>query len=185
MGAIAQGIDNLNWDHKLELGVVTDGEGVGKHLLNLSLHCYLTFTYLIPFHATGLILYPLKTSENQMFSDVFRGYRKRSVAWNRLVPSTQHISSQYPNFLRPGNLNTIRTVFWSFQEVENWNTGSKWVHVLLQEEEWGKWPSALRRCNQNRKVPYSNPLGAQPGLGTQLRCEASDDLQVKNVKRSD
>ena len=33
-----------------------------------------------PFHATGLFLYPLKTSENQRFSDVFRGYRKRPVA---------------------------------------------------------------------------------------------------------
>ena len=29
-----------------------------------------------PSHATGLFLYPLKTSEKQRFSDVFRGYRK-------------------------------------------------------------------------------------------------------------
>ena len=35
-----------------------------------------------PFHATDLFWYPLKTSENQRFSDVFRGYQKRSVAWN-------------------------------------------------------------------------------------------------------
>ena len=32
------------------------------------------------FHATGLFLYPLKTSEILWFSDVFRGYRKRPVA---------------------------------------------------------------------------------------------------------
>ena len=42
-----------------------------------------------PSHATGLesdlFLYPLKTSENQRFSDVFRGYKKRSVAWNGLI----------------------------------------------------------------------------------------------------
>ena len=38
-----------------------------------------------PFHATGLFLYTLKTSENQMFTDVFRGYRKRPVAWNGLM----------------------------------------------------------------------------------------------------
>ena len=37
------------------------------------------------FHATGLFLYPLKTSENQRFSDVFRCYRKRPVAWNGLM----------------------------------------------------------------------------------------------------
>ena len=28
-------------------------------------------------HATSLFLYPLKTSENQRFSDVSKGYRKR------------------------------------------------------------------------------------------------------------
>ena len=39
------------------------------------------FTHLLkPFHATGLFLCPLKTSENLWFSDVFRGYRKRPVA---------------------------------------------------------------------------------------------------------
>ena len=38
-----------------------------------------------PFHATRLFRYPLKTSENQRFPDVFRGYRKRPVAWNGLI----------------------------------------------------------------------------------------------------
>ena len=38
-----------------------------------------------PCHATGYILYLLKTSENQMFSDVFRGYRKRPVAGSGLI----------------------------------------------------------------------------------------------------
>ena len=38
-----------------------------------------------PFQATGLFWYPLKTSENQRFSDVFRGFRKRPVAWNGLI----------------------------------------------------------------------------------------------------
>ena len=37
-----------------------------------------------PFHANGLFPYPLKKSENQRFSDVFRGYRKRPMAWNGL-----------------------------------------------------------------------------------------------------
>ena len=36
------------------------------------------------FHATGLFWFPLKTSENQSFSDVFRGYRKKPVARNGL-----------------------------------------------------------------------------------------------------
>ena len=35
-------------------------------------------------HATTLFLYPLKTSENQRFPDVFRGYRKWLVACSGL-----------------------------------------------------------------------------------------------------
>ena len=46
----------------------------------LSLFCFVN-----TFHATGLFLYPLKTSENLWFSDVFEGYRKRLVAWNGLI----------------------------------------------------------------------------------------------------
>ena len=43
-------------------------------------------TFLInPFHATSLLRYPLKTWKNQRFSDAFRGYRKRPVAWNKLI----------------------------------------------------------------------------------------------------
>ena len=38
-----------------------------------------------PSHVTGLILYTPKTLVNQRFSDVFRGYRKRPVAWNGLT----------------------------------------------------------------------------------------------------
>ena len=33
------------------------------------------------FHTSGLFLYPLRTSQNQMFSDVFRVYRKKPIAW--------------------------------------------------------------------------------------------------------
>ena len=41
-----------------------------------------------PFHTTGLFLYPLNKLENQMFSDAFRGHRKRPVAWNGLISSS-------------------------------------------------------------------------------------------------
>ena len=39
---------------------------------------------ILPFHATGLFVCFLKLSVNQRFSNVLRGYRKRSVAWNEL-----------------------------------------------------------------------------------------------------
>ena len=37
-----------------------------------------------PFHATGFFLYPWKNQKTCDFSDVFRGYWKRPVAWNGL-----------------------------------------------------------------------------------------------------
>ena len=37
-----------------------------------------------PFHATGHFLYPLKVLENLWFYDVFWGYKKTPVVWNRL-----------------------------------------------------------------------------------------------------
>ena len=46
---------------------------------------FITIRFINPFHATGLFRKPLKTSENLWFSDVFRGYQKRPVAWNGLI----------------------------------------------------------------------------------------------------
>ena len=48
--------------------------------------------WINPFHATCPFRYSLKT-ENLWFSDVFRGYRKRPVAWNGLI-----------NFFSPWNI---------------------------------------------------------------------------------
>ena len=37
------------------------------------------------FLSTDLLMYYMKTSENQRFSNVFRGDRKKQVAWNGLI----------------------------------------------------------------------------------------------------
>ena len=47
------------------------------------LHKYSMVLRFNPFHAAGIFLYPLRIPENQRFSDIFRGYRKRPLAWNR------------------------------------------------------------------------------------------------------
>ena len=41
---------------------------------------YLIITKINPFQANVPFLYPLKMSENQRFSDVFRGYKKGTLA---------------------------------------------------------------------------------------------------------
>ena len=40
--------------------------------------------HFAPFHANVPFLYPLKTSENQRFFDVFRGYRNGTLEWTKL-----------------------------------------------------------------------------------------------------
>ena len=37
------------------------------------------------FHASPLFLYPLKTSENHRFSDIYWGYKNRTLALNGLT----------------------------------------------------------------------------------------------------
>ena len=57
---------------------------------------------LNPFHATGVFLYPLKTSENGRSSDVFRGYRKRPVALNGLMEALQfqkYLPDRFASFI--------------------------------------------------------------------------------------
>ena len=46
-----------------------------------------TFYAVYPnlFQVNVVFLYPLKTSENLWFSDVFRGYRKGTLTWNGLI----------------------------------------------------------------------------------------------------
>ena len=46
------------------------------------------------FHATSFFLYPLKISENQRFSDIFRGNRKRPMAFLRCCRKTPVVWSE-------------------------------------------------------------------------------------------
>ena len=48
-------------------------------------HFVFTKFCIIPFHASSFFLYPLENSENLWFSDVFRRYRKKPEAWNRIT----------------------------------------------------------------------------------------------------
>ena len=46
-----------------------------------------------PFCVICLFLYPLKTTEKKRFSNIFRGCRKRPVAWNGLIVFFDNCSS--------------------------------------------------------------------------------------------
>ena len=68
-----------------------------------------------PSHANGLFLYPLKTSEYQRFSDVFRRYRKRPVAWNRLIKYLEQLKVMHAKLnslsIRKGVFRTLSNIF--------------------------------------------------------------------------
>ena len=59
----------------------------------------------------------------------------------------------------------------------------KWHYLIVRVALfilWEEWPSGLRRCDQNRKVPGSNPT--RRSAGTQPRYEAPGDPRVEYVK---
>ena len=53
---------------------------------------------LNPFHTTDLFWYPQKTSENLWFSNVFKGYQKRPVAWNGLITTIEKTINSINHF---------------------------------------------------------------------------------------
>ena len=60
---------------------------------------YKKLIVLYLFYATGLFLYPLKTSENLLFFEYFRGYANRFWADSQKVPKTLEIiySNKFKN----------------------------------------------------------------------------------------
>ena len=59
----------------------------GAHCKGIGWFLYdgnIDFKWINPFHATGLYLYPLKTSEKLWFPDIFSGHRKRLLKLNGL-----------------------------------------------------------------------------------------------------
>ena len=99
----------------------------------LSTLSFRQYTFINPFHATGLFWYPLKTSENLWFSDVFRGYQKRSVVWNGLTewfPCQNCYKNRSDKNIMLTCLN--RRKHYTSGGVENRCTcGSDYVHSLI------------------------------------------------------
>ena len=100
--------------------------------------------FLNSFHATDLFWYPLKTSENQKFSDVFRGYQNRSVAWNELkywfLQICKNMETQYgqptvwdkDKFLL--RQITFSIIFWKGEDQKGMHRGTS--KFLLQIFAW-------------------------------------------------
>ena len=107
----------------------------------LHLRCLTRFMLLVSFDTT------LKTSENQRFSDVFRGYRRRPVTWNRLTgtvrkcPNTElflvRIQSECGKIRTRnnsifGHFSRSEVSEYTFHTVRILNTPLKWVNLVNQ-----------------------------------------------------
>ena len=79
------------------------------------------------FHATGLFLYPLKTSENLWFSNVFRGYTKRQAVWNWLHPVVKNC--------RKRTMEVIQTTSVGFALIKLFLVNVPILHPLNKSED--------------------------------------------------
>ena len=88
-------------------------------------------TWMIPFHTTGLFLYPLKI-ENLSFLDIFKGYRKRPVAWDGLTGSQVFIAKCLAL-----NLSFTLLLTWTFrnQRILKFSIETELWIVTSQKEE--------------------------------------------------
>ena len=76
-----------------------------------------------PLHVTDVFLYPLKTSENQRFSGIFRGYRKTPVAWDELTlvqVMQKEFTAAFISFQQPSRHLLVQSLQWKHQNVV-WN----------------------------------------------------------------
>ena len=80
----------------------------------VQVHPMESFVLLNPFLVTGLFVCPLEASGNILFPDLFRGYRKRPVAWNRLM-----------------KIYTFLYRDWMSHYFSKWEKQNLTIHVLL------------------------------------------------------
>ena len=112
-----------------------------------------------------------KTSENQRYSDVFRGciVRPRDMKWiNPFVPNAP--------FLYPLKTSENRKVFWCFQGVEKGCIGKIWVKVCVFlwpakiPHSWGSYVMSIMIDFAGRSELYLRPYQISM---TELFCENS------------
>ena len=101
-----------------------------------------------PIHATDLFWYSLKTSENQRFSDVFREYQKRSVAWNELnriratKKSLKKVKNGQNSYITPEAVvlrSSVKKVLIEISQNSQENTWGLKPATLLKKKLWHKW----------------------------------------------
>ena len=87
--------------------------------------------FLNPFQANVPFLYPLENVRKPWVSDVFRGYRKGTLAWNGLnLPYSSGITKHLPK------LNFMQSRLFSFRVLQNifWQMSGPWFSDSIREK---------------------------------------------------
>ena len=92
----------------------------------------MVFQLINLFHTDDIYLYPPKTSENLWFSDVFRGYRKRPVAWNVLIGLNHYSIINWVNNLNPANIYSFKVCNRNTRK-RYWNMSNSKLTIKIPE----------------------------------------------------
>ena len=128
--------------------------------MKFQVHLILLGAYLKPFHATGRFLYPLKTSGNLWFSDIFKGYRKWPVARHgiRTISYLGETSKLYGLFLRTSLYYVLYVLYlkiiFHLQQVRSFKTAKRtrrneWIYTQSQCFNRGSGIERTNICAQN------------------------------------
>ena len=81
-----------------------------------------------PFSTNVPLLYPLKTSENLRFSDVFRGYRSGTLVKNGLRLLHDDHAHSFQDILETTNEKTIHIKIWNVWQRKSTNFWMVYLH---------------------------------------------------------
>ena len=103
----------------------------------------MTTLVINPFHATALCLYLLKISKNLWLFYVFRGYRKRPIAWNHCVKIARTRTFSGPYFFPHSDWIWIDTEYLSVFGPNVAKYGPEKLRIRIHFMQW--WVEELLR----------------------------------------
>ena len=112
------------------------------------------------FHGTDLFLYLLKTSENCSFSDVFRGYRKRSVPSNGSIWILRSVAVLSTTLVWKSVVKTLKlwkfmcslySVLFNFGRNELFFRQTSWVKLVVRDKRFRSKRHNITICNETLK----------------------------------
>ena len=153
----------------------------------------LTIIWINPstqFSTTGLFLYPLKTSENPWFFNDFRGYRKRTMTWNRLttnVPTNALQTNRLISFWRKhwllmGQWNDVKCKHFRLKAIEMYNIYQKDLCFATFQQLfiWYGCSNVINIGISRESTPQKDVLGCKFSITTAVQSQPQGTSELYN-----